>query len=1000
MKKLLFILISFTMLLGTITAQECDLTGMETYTQGGWGSTPNGGNPGTIREDHWDDVFPDGMIISSVYTLTFTSSDAIEDFLPSGGRPGAMDEDRTNPWKGKHVGGNFGGQVVALTLNVEYDAAGFIGENDYALEDLIIVEDPFEGMTVREFLTLAQNALTGTETEYEFSELNEMATELNENFDDGTDDEDELTCPENDPDDGKADLNLVKVVDNAAPEDGSTITFTLTLSNEGNADATNITVKDFLPEALELENFNATEGSFDDETYVWTLDALTQGSSENLTLTVLVDNVIINNSIFDFGAAADYNVFVFEDIVQPSSDTEGRMAIGRDASLANYSVGDQLDPSDAGNVLVVNENLTFLSGRVYYGNCVVGETAYLEENLATVDGDTVVGSGVDIDFVEAQAHLETLSEQLSNYEDNMEMTFQDSKISLFGSQPILNVYNLTGEFISSATDFEINAPNGSVVLINITGDFADIAGGFNVFGTDTNNVLFNFYDVPDVSISEISFLGSALAPKSDVIYTGGQHNGQIFAKSLTGTGQFNYYPFIGNIPTDVSLVNVAEVISCDQFDLDSTPNNGENEEDDYSSIEITISASNADDDPAGTSFGTWQYIGGFGEDEIVLSSALDQDDNVLAGTWGGKISRSTDFGETWTQINGSEEAVFIWDLAVDESTIYAATEIGVRKSTDNGSTWISANLEESDVRALLIKDGNLYAGTWGGGIFISSDNGDNWSEFNDGLSTLAVHALAMNSAGTIFAGTYGEGIFRVTEGNSTWEKLNVGYRFIWSIEVAQNDYIFAGTYGSGLFRSMDDGDTWTKQFNGMTAQHIYSITIDANDNVFAGSWLNGVYASDTYGDEFENLGLNGFGVNIVFNIEDGGDKLAKTTAKYNNVYVGTTNGSIYWHSPIVDVKESKTQPDKFILSQNYPNPFNPTTTINFTLPSKEVVKLQIYDMLGREVKTLLNNEFESGEHKVTWNGTDDLGNKLASGVYLYRLTAGDFIKSHKMIYLK
>jgi len=94
-------------------------------------------------------------------------------------------------------------------------------------------------------------------------------------------------------------------------------------------------------------------------------------------------------------------------------------------------------------------------------------------------------------------------------------------------------------------------------------------------------------------------------------------------------------------------------------------------------------------------------------------------------------------------------------------------------------------------------------------------------------------------------------------------------------------------------------------------------------------------------------------------------------------------------------------PREFHLSQNYPNPFNPTTTIQFVLPTESIVTLEIYNMLGQRVTTLLNNEeFTSGSFNVEWNGRDTFGRPVSSGMYIYRINAGDFNATKSMMLLK
>ncbi len=81
--------------------------------------------------------------------------------------------------------------------------------------------------------------------------------------------------------------------------------------------------------------------------------------------------------------------------------------------------------------------------------------------------------------------------------------------------------------------------------------------------------------------------------------------------------------------------------------------------------------------------------------------------------------------------------------------------------------------------------------------------------------------------------------------------------------------------------------------------------------------------------------------------------------------------------------------------QNYPNPFDPSTNINFTLPSPEFVTLKIYDILGKEVTTLVNEELNAGNYTKTWNA-----NNLSSGVYFYKLNANKFTETKKMVLVR
>ena len=93
-------------------------------------------------------------------------------------------------------------------------------------------------------------------------------------------------------------------------------------------------------------------------------------------------------------------------------------------------------------------------------------------------------------------------------------------------------------------------------------------------------------------------------------------------------------------------------------------------------------------------------------------------------------------------------------------------------------------------------------------------------------------------------------------------------------------------------------------------------------------------------------------------------------------------------------------PDKYNLNQNYPNPFNSTTKIEYELPQTSNVQLKIYDILGREIVTLINEMQEPGYKSVNWHGRDLLGSKVSAGMYFYLINAGNFTKIKKMILLK
>ncbi|MGB5530558.1 MAG: T9SS type A sorting domain-containing protein, partial [Ignavibacteriaceae bacterium] len=124
-------------------------------------------------------------------------------------------------------------------------------------------------------------------------------------------------------------------------------------------------------------------------------------------------------------------------------------------------------------------------------------------------------------------------------------------------------------------------------------------------------------------------------------------------------------------------------------------------------------------------------------------------------------------------------------------------------------------------------------------------------------------------------------------------------------------------------------------------------------------------------------------------------------------YSDTSNTVSITIDPVTILKETKTI-STFSLSQNYPNPFNPTTKIKYTIPSiktrhassLQMVTLKVYDVLGNEIATFVNEEKLAGEYEVEFTVGQDSSPDIASGIYFYRLTAGDFIQTKKMVLLR
>ena len=141
-------------------------------------------------------------------------------------------------------------------------------------------------------------------------------------------------------------------------------------------------------------------------------------------------------------------------------------------------------------------------------------------------------------------------------------------------------------------------------------------------------------------------------------------------------------------------------------------------------------------------------------------------------------------------------------------------------------------------------------------------------------------------------------------------------------------------------------------------------------------------------DESISTNLESHGVPIEgFDVDYDGDVRDSNTT---DIGADEFNGT-----PLVGVYDELILPLRFALEQNYPNPFNPTTIIKYSVPKQSYVSLKVYDILGREVATLVNEEKPAGTYEVSWEAKN-----LASGVYFYKISAGDYTAVKKMILLR
>ena len=453
-----------------------------------------------------------------------------------------------------------------------------------------------------------------------------------------------------------------------------------------------------------------------------------------------------------------------------------------------------------------------------------------------------------------------------------------------------------------------------------------------------------------------------------------------------------------------------------------------------------------------TNYGaSWTAVNTGLKDTIIYSLAVS-DANIFAGTGGyytgathGGVYRSTNSGASWA-ITGLADG-YAMCLAANSPIVYAGTYYdGAYLSVDNGASWTAINndLTNFHVSALALQGSIPLAGTYGDGVFRSTNTGLSWNAANDGLTDLHLLSLAVSGA-NIYAGTEG-GVFLSANLGMSWTAASNGLTnpYINCLAVFGAD-LFAGTDSGGVFLSTNSGASWTGINTGLTDTCIISLVVSGT-SLFAGPH-SGIYRrslseilplqlasfmAQRYGTTSMQLTwttaleIRNYGFEVQHSSDGrnfasiGGSFVpgnGTTTISHTYEYVdanpaGTSNyrlkqmdtdGTVNYSESVqpaatLAVKEQKTA--AFALEQNYPNPFNPSTKIRFTIVYRQMTSVKVYDVLGREVATLMNEVKEPGTYTVEFSAKGGNGNRLASGVYVYVLKSSEGQRSGRMILSK
>jgi photosystem II stability/assembly factor-like uncharacterized protein len=418
---------------------------------------------------------------------------------------------------------------------------------------------------------------------------------------------------------------------------------------------------------------------------------------------------------------------------------------------------------------------------------------------------------------------------------------------------------------------------------------------------------------------------------------------------------------------------------------------------------------------------------------IFSIKAVDKN-TVWAGADLGIYLRTTDGGLNWTSgtVPGAGTMCFFSIAAIDQNKAYfmgqnySGGDGRIYKTSDGGANWTlqyhntSPGVFFNSIAFWDQDHGIAVSDPFNGSFLIvtTTDGGNNWNQVPSanipaplpnefaGITSTGGTSLAVEGTNNAWFGTgYGTAtgsplrVLRSTDQGLHWTAVNTplsttgqnyGITTI-AFKDSLNGFAgsahipFSGTENS-LVKTTDGGQSWTvvSSFLPIAPATLVFVPQTNNSVLFVTSGQGPGYSDDS-GATWKSISSTQLYLPISF---------ASPTAGWGAGQGGMI-GKFISELPTQVINQPEHQPEGFELLQNYPNPFNPSTTIEFALPKSAFVTLKVYNLLGEEVATLVAEQRSAGIHKFNWDARG-----LASGVYLYRLEAGEFVETRKLILMR
>ncbi len=383
-----------------------------------------------------------------------------------------------------------------------------------------------------------------------------------------------------------------------------------------------------------------------------------------------------------------------------------------------------------------------------------------------------------------------------------------------------------------------------------------------------------------------------------------------------------------------------------------------------------------------------------------LYSVSAVNDNV-AWTCGasGKVLRTTNSGVNWVNASGNIPTsaalynIFAWDanIALVTTSPSAGGSVTIYKTSNGGVNWATVYTNTAAGAfgdALWMTDANTayyYGDPIGGNwdLLKSTNGGNNWTTW----ATVPTTAAGWNN-GMFF---FGNNVWIGTNSSFILYSSNAGVNWVQQTTPSANSYVI-------WFNNANNGLSGNTSLYGTTngGANWANITSPVSGNVSGIAGNGNEWWATTQSTTIYYSSNGGANWTLQYTAPAGNNYHLTRARTGSVVWAVRSNGGIARYGTVIGISTISSEiPSSYELSQNYPNPFNPVTKINFALPKSGLVTMKVYNTLGKEVKTLVNEYKNAGAYVVDFNASN-----LSSGVYYYKLEAGEFTSVKKMILVK